>query len=80
MNKIIDEFTNLPISKQIRHQRRKIKRGLCPRGGCKNKSLKTNLLCGKHFLESRIYRRKLKNFKPRYISGLGAPTKRFHNV
>ena len=43
MAKIIDEFTNLPVSRERKRQLRALKKGRCSKAGCKRK------LFGNHF-------------------------------
>lgn len=59
--KIIDEFTDLPISKERKRQLRNIKKGLCWCG--KEKVNGSKYRCAKHLIINRIRQRKKGNFK-----------------
>ena len=51
---IIDEFTDLPVSRQRKKQLRNIKKGLCEK--CSKKIFKSNL-CKDHYYKSLSYNR-----------------------
>ena len=65
MRKIIDEFSELPISRERKRQLRQIKRGLCVR--C-DKPLFTSDRCQEHAIELRERNRKRLGSRKRYRS------------
>ena len=66
MKKIIDEFTNLPISRQLKYQKRHQKDNRCT--FCMDLAFKGTSKCKKHLIAKRELSRVRQNCQKRYNS------------
>lgn len=71
MNKIIDEFTELPISRQRKKQLRWQRDGLCEL--CGRPVAFGSTLCEKHLLQNRAWNRANRGSKQWHAGGQGRP-------
>lgn len=69
MKRIIDEFTNLPVSRERKRQLRRIKRGLCLRG-CGQVAVYGGF-CSRHYAETLEASRRRKGTVRRYLGARG---------
>jgi hypothetical protein len=66
--KIIDKFTNLPVSRQRKYQLRKAAAGRCVI--CGDEALKPRSLCLEHLIVYRERHRKALGLKRRYLNSM----------
>ena len=65
LRKIVDEFTDLPVSRERKRQLRALKKGLCCIAGCEE-PLATKVHCLKHAVERREKSRRLRKITRRW--------------